>query len=131
MATYYINSRQYERSAVAVIDGSLSQGTKMLLPPGAVVTGGGYTVAAAVGGTTPTLTLVDNASSPHTYLNAVSVASPASGALANNTVGRYYAAGAELTFSLGGTPAAGSGKVLVWVNYIVEQTSDELYGRSG
>ncbi len=84
-----------------------------------------------VGGTTPTLTLVDNASSPHTYLNAVSVASPASGALANNTVGRYYAAGAELTFSLGGTPTAGSGKVLVWVNYIVEQTSDELYGRSG
>lgn len=130
MAIKHINNRQYPRVVVAEVDGSLSNGDTFLLPPHALVIGGGYSVTTAVAGTTPTLTLTDDAGSPHKFLDAVSTASVAAGNLAASTANRYYPSGATLTFTQGGTPTAGTGKVLVHVWYVEVGAEHELYGRS-
>lgn len=130
MAVMYINNRQYPRHAVAVVNGDLSLGSKILLPPRALITGGGITVVTAIAGTSPTITMVDNAGSPFTFLSAIAAGTTTVAALATNSVGRYYAAGAELTISLGGTPTAGTGKAIIHLQYIEELAENELYGRS-
>ena len=130
MAIKYINNRQYPRVAVAVVDGGLSQGDKLLLPPRSLVVGGGITVATIIAGTSPTITMVDNAGSPFTFLSAIAAGATTVAALAANSVGRYYAAGAELTITLGGTPTAGTGKAIIHLHYIEELAENELYGRS-
>ena len=130
MTIKFINNRQYPKVALAIINGGLQFGDQMLLPPGALVVGGGITVATAIAGTSPTITLVDNAGSPFTFLSAIAAGTTTVAALANNSIGRFYPAGAKLTFTLGGTPTAGTGKALVHLHYVLELAENELYGRA-
>lgn len=129
MAIRYVNNRQYPKYALAHVNAQLTQGAKIILPPGAIIMGGMYTVVETVESGTATITLTDNGQTPHNYLSAVSMASVATGNLAANSNGKYYPAGGELTFTIGGSNGVG-GKALVSIGYLIEEAQNELYGRS-
>ena len=124
----YITSRQ--SPLTATVDGTVAQlvDAKIPLPPGAQITDVTAAVVSAATGTTPTLTMVDNAGSPNTYLSAVALGVANvnfKGAAAE--VGNVYPAGAELSFTAGGTTPAG-GRIVVSVSYIVLGRSSERFG---
>lgn len=129
MAIKYINSRQYVKAAVAVVDADLSTGSKILLEPGAMLLGGRGTIVSAATGTTPTLTLTAHtASGPVLVINAQAISAPATFDISTGA-GSYFAAGVEMEFSVGGTDPAG-GKIIVELEYVLEDGQNELYGRS-
>lgn len=127
MAIMNINGRQHSRFALAEVDAELSEGTTMLLPPGAIVMSAGYNITEAATGTTPTISLADDQDTPLDYMAAVAFAVADAAITAADR--QFYPAGATLTFSIGGTTPAG-GKAYVWVEYISITAQDELYGRS-
>lgn len=89
------------------------------LPPGAwTLPGTQARLITALTGTTPTISLVDNASSPVTYISAEAAGS--AGAIAVDAVAanNYYPAGGTLTISFGGTNPAG-GRGLIAVPYVI------------
>ena len=75
MAIRYVNNRQYPKYALAHVNAELSLGAQIILPPGAIIMGGMYTVVQPVESGTATITLTDNGQTPHNYLSAVSMAS--------------------------------------------------------
>lgn len=122
--------RQYPLTAVADLSPAVAAAVdgEINLPPGAVVSGGMATVVTGATGTTPTLTMVDNASSAHTFLSAVAIATAGTiHALAANSIGRYYPTGGKLTFSTGGTTPAG-GRVIAQVQYVILSRVNEHAG---
>lgn len=129
MAIRYVNNRQYPKYALAHVNAELSLGAQIILPPGAIIMGGMYTVVEPVESGTATITLTDNGQTPHNYLSGVSMASVATGNLAANSAGKYYPAGGVLTFTIGGSNGVG-GKALVSIGYLIEEAQNELYGRS-
>lgn len=131
MAIMYHNNRQYPKYATAVITATTGEGTKILIPPGAVIIGGpGLVIVDAFAGSSPTVTIQDNSTVPVGYIEAESLGSLAVLPLEADTLGKYYPAGAELTISYGGTVTAGSGKAIFSFAYILEAAENELYGRS-
>ena len=128
MAIRYINNRQYSKHVLATISAGFPEGSKIIVQPGSLFLGGRLTVVTGMGGTSPTLTLVDNLSSPTTIINAQALGSATTAAVTAGA-GTFYAAGAEFTFSLGGSGHTG-GKVLVALEFLTEDGQNEMYGRS-
>lgn len=131
MAIMYHNNRQYPKFATAVIRAVQGEGTKILLPPGSLILGdGGLTVTTAFTGTSPTITIADNANTPKEYIDTKSLATPAYLSLESDVAGTYYPAGAELTITFGGTVTPGSGEAIFYFGYLIKDAENELYGRS-
>lgn len=122
-----LTDRQYELVALADISVSTAATTTIDLPVNAMVTGVVYNVYTAAGGTSPTLTMVDNLGSPNTYLSAVSISAAANGLGATAETGNFYPSGATLSFSTGGTSPTG-GRVFVAVKYVVLDRGNENFG---
>lgn len=131
MAIMFHNNRQYPKYATAVITAAQGEGTKILLPPGAIMLRGvgGLVVTDAFAGSSPTISVTDNSQTPVGYIEAEAL-----GALAyhplETDIPVYYPAGAELTISFGGTVTAGSGEAIFFVGYLLKTAENELYGRS-
>lgn len=131
MAIMYHNNRQYPKFATAVIRAVQGEGTKILLPPGSLLLGdGGLTIVTAFSGTSPTISITDNANTPKGYIETESLSTPAYHPLESDVAGTYYPAGAELTISFGGTVTAGSGEAIFCFGYLIKDAENELYGRS-
>ena len=131
MAALYHNNRQFPRYATAVITATSTEATKILVPPGSVIIGGpGLVIVDAFAGSLPTVTIQDNSQVPLGYIENGSLGSVAVLPLETDVIGKYYAAGAELTITFGGTVTAGSGKAIFSFAYITENAEHELYGRS-
>lgn len=122
-----ISDRQYQLVAMADLSVETAATATIELPAGAMVVGGNYSVHEAATGTTPTLSMVDDADTPNTYLSAVAIGAAANGVLAAAEVGNFYPEGAVLSFSTGGTTPAG-GRILVAVKYIVSGRGNEHFG---
>lgn len=134
MATNIIE-RQNVKVAVARVgvtangSATLASTTTIKLPPGAMLQGGYYFVVSAATGTTPTLSIVDNATAPNTIASALAIGVANVGGILDEAgeAANYYPTGTTLSFTTGGTtPAAGD--VLVAVHYIVLGRCDEIYG---
>lgn len=131
MAILYHNNRQYPKFATAVIRAVTGEGTKILLPPGSLILGdGGLTVTDAFAGSSPTITITDNANTPKGYIEAESLGALAYHPLESDVAGTYYPAGAELTITFGGTVTAASGEAIFCFGYLIRDAENELYGRS-
>lgn len=110
---------------------TLASTTTMKLPPGSLLVGGGYRVVGAATGTSPTLSMVDDLSSPNTLLSAVAIGvADVGGLLATAEASNYYPSGCTLSFTTGGTTPA-VGDVLVFVKYVVVGRCSEIYGQEG
>jgi len=121
-------SRQYPLSANVTVTVETATTMFIDLPPGAMLVGGGYFIKTAATGTTPTLTMVDNLGSPNTLLSAVAIGvANVNASIAAAEAYNYYASGARLSFTTGGTTPAG-GVIYVVVNYIIIGRSNEVYG---
>lgn len=135
MATKIIE-RQNEKVVVARVGitatglATAASTTTIALPPGTMLMGGIYHVIDGASGTSPTLTMVDNASSPNTLFSAVAIGTDGAGGIFDEAaeVGNYYPSGAVLSFTTGGTDTPAGGDVLVAVRYIVIGRCDEIYG---
>lgn len=131
MAIMYHNNRQYPKFATAVIRAVQGEGTKILLPPGSLVLGdGGLTIVDAFSGTTPTISITDDANTPKGYIESESLSTPAYHPLESDVAGTYYPAGAVLTVTFGGTVTPDSGEAIFCFGYLVKDAENELYGRS-
>lgn len=100
--------------------------------PGFVLLDIGAVVATAFNGTTPTMSAVDNMSSPNTLVASAAIAT-AGGVLsiAANMKGKFYPAGGKITFKpvvAGGTPSAG--RALIYVQGFVMGRQNERIGTS-
>jgi hypothetical protein len=100
------------------------------LPPNALtVAGGQLNVLTVVAGTTPTITMTDNASAPATYLSAVALDALGDTAVAAAGIGNFYPAGGVLTGNV--SAGASGGDFLVVVPYIiVGRSSERPFGAS-
>jgi hypothetical protein len=123
-----ISDRQYELVALADITTVTALTTTIDLPVNAMVTGMNYCVYTAAGGTSPTLTMVDDLGSPNTYLSAVAIGAVANGVGAAAEIGNFYPSGATLSFTVGGTSPTG-GRVLVAVKYVILNRGNENFGQ--
>jgi hypothetical protein len=131
MAILYHNNRQYPKFATAIITAVAGEGTQILLPPGSLILGdGGLTVTDAFAGSSPTITIQDNAGVPKGYIEAESLGALAYHPLEADVAGTYYPAGATLTISFGGTVTAGTGEAIFTFGYVIKTAENELYGRS-
>ncbi len=124
-----VSGRQYELIVETQVNlaSDLANGVRIDLPPSACITGVEGNVLTAFNGTAPTFTLADNSTTPVDYFNAAS--GSAVGPVAGNTaaIGLFYPAGAELTFSVGGTVSPTTGVVLIAVRYYIDGRSNESY----
>lgn len=123
--------RQYPKYVAANFTVATAAEATIKLPPGSLVVGGGSTVVTGATGTSPTITATDNASAPFALINAGAVSAAGTvAALAAGSVGRYYPAGATITFTTGGTAPAG-GEFIVNIGYIIvgfpSAGANELY----
>lgn len=131
MAMKFHNNRQYPKYATAIITAQSYEPLKLIVPPRTIVLGtGGLAVVDAFAGTTPTITIGDNATVSKGYIEAEALDALAVHPLEADVAGTYYPAGAELTISFGGTVTAGSGKAIFYFGYLMEDAENELYGRS-
>lgn len=123
-----VTSRQYELVAMVSLTVSTAATTTIELPAGAMVTGGSAHVYTEATGTTPTLSMVDDAGSPNTFLSAVAIdVAGVNFQLASGETGNYYPNGAVLSFTTGGTTPAG-GVIVVAVRYAVLGRHNENFG---
>lgn len=85
------------------------------VPPGFVLTGGALAVREVFNGTTPTVDIVDNKSSPVTYLNDTSLAAVAATAFSTGLYTEYPNGGKIriLPVIAGGATTAGRADVLI------------------
>lgn len=123
-----ISDRQYELVAMADLSVTTAATTTIDLPAGAMVTGLNYCVYTAAGGTSPTLTMVDDLGSPNTYLSAVAIGAVANGTGASAEIGNFYPSGTTLSFSTGGTSPTG-GRILVALKYVILNRGNENFGQ--
>lgn len=130
MATKYFNNRQYAKHAVASITADAAEPTKIAIPPRALILSGGLVVVDAFTGSSPTITIEDNSLTPVGYIEAESLGSLAVHPLESDVPGKFYASGAELTISFGGTVNPGTGRAIFHFAYLLEDAENEMYGRS-
>lgn len=121
-----ISARQWGLAVFADLTVTTAATTQIDVPPGTMVTGGVYSVFTAATGTTPTLSMQDDAGTPNVYLSAVAIGAVANGVLAAAKIGTFYPSGARFTFTTGGTTPAG-GRILVLLQYVILLRQNELY----
>lgn len=129
MTARLVSGRQYELTVETQVNWSTDSvnGVRIDLPPNAIVVGGFSNCITAFNGTTPTFSLIDNSTSPVSYLAAV--ASATAGVvtqIATAADGLFYPAGAQLTVSVGGTGVT-TGVMLVVIRYVVDGRANESY----
>ncbi len=136
--TTKIVERQYPLIVVARVgitatgSATVASTTTIKLPPNSMLVGGSYRVVAAATGTSPTLTMVDNLTSPNTLLSAVAIGvADVGGLLATAEASNFYPSGATLSFTTGGTSTPAAGDVLVAVAYVIVGRCNEVYGVDG
>lgn len=126
-----VSARQSELVAMVNLSIQTAATTTIELPPKSMVTGGSATVHVIADGTSPTLTMVDDAGSPNTYLSAVAVdVAGVNFQLATAETGNYYPNGATLSFTTGGTDDPADGEIIVAVRYSVLGRQTDTYGPS-
>jgi hypothetical protein len=103
-------------------------GFTIVVPPGAfLLSMGAFVNAAFNAGTTNTLTVVDNASTPVTFANAVTIG--ALGPVAFVTPVQYYPNGATITVSAAQTgTAATAGSAFFYMSYVINGRANEVAG---
>lgn len=123
-----IVSRQYRMSVVVDFGAEATDftyGATVKLPPNTLLLSGAVNVTTAFNGTTPALTVTDNAAAPVSLFGSVSAsATGVTGALAANA-GHLYSTGAVLTVAVSG--GATSGAALVILDVIQVGRENEVY----
>lgn len=101
-------------------------GVTVKIPPGSVLLSGSASVATVFGGTSPKLTVKDNAATPVSVLGSVAADAVANTSALAVGAGTYYPFGATFTIAVAGGTVT-SGLALVRLEYIQVNRENEVY----
>jgi hypothetical protein len=126
--------RQYGLDVVvdfgAQADDILATGVTINLPPNSMIVSGAVNVATVFGGTSPKLTVKDNAGSPVSFFGNVAADAVAVTAALVAGAGAVYPFGTKLTIAVaGGTVTAGL--AYVRISYVQLNRENEIYSVGG
>lgn len=131
MAQTKISTVQWPMAYTTILDyTAIPAGNEYVIdiPPGSIIMNGFTKTLVAFNGTTPTVTIQDNAGTPNVFVNAAAIATlDGVNQFAAGELGNYYPAGAKITIDLAGTGVT-AGQLAVVMTLVVMGRQNERVG---